>query len=49
MDAPVGNNLQDHIFLDSQVCEINEPIGITTEKAKSVSSILDYYIFGQGW
>ncbi len=47
-DLPVGNNLQDHVFTDNPIFEVDEGFGIDIDKAKSMMSVLDYYIFGQG-
>ena len=47
-DLPVGENLQDHVFVDHPIFETKDPIGVVIDKAKSIWSVLDYYIFGQG-
>ena len=44
----MGDNLQDHIFVDNPIFEVEEAIGINIDKAKSLLSVMDYYVFGQG-
>ena len=46
-DLPVGLNLQDHLMLFA-FSPMNEDIGLSSNQASSVKSIMQYYLFGSG-
>lgn len=47
-DAPVGENLQDHIGLGGLTFGVNRPISIVENRLQSVSTVLQYAVLGQG-
>lgn len=47
-DLPVGENLQDHIGLGGLTFSVNRPISILESRVQSVSTVLQYAVFGQG-
>ncbi|ELU00236.1 hypothetical protein CAPTEDRAFT_169911 [Capitella teleta] len=46
-DLPVGLNLQDHLMVPTQ-WRLSSPVAIYEKKAKSLWSLFDHLIFGQG-
>ncbi|XP_031636386.1 glucose dehydrogenase [FAD, quinone] [Contarinia nasturtii] len=47
-DAPVGENLQDHIALGGLTFGVNQEVSIVESRVQSVSTVLQYAVFGQG-
>lgn len=47
-DLKVGENLQDHIGLGGLTFMVNQPIAIVESRLQSVSTVLQYAVFGQG-
>ena len=47
-DLPVGENLQDHIYTDGLEYFIKVQASMTEEKCRTLTSLADYMIFGQG-
>lgn len=47
-DLPVGMNLQDHIALGGLTFVINQPVSIIENRFHTMSTVLEYAIFGQG-
>lgn len=47
-DLQVGENLQDHIGLGGLTFMVNQPIAIVESRLHSVSTVLQYAVFGQG-
>ncbi|XP_063432397.1 glucose dehydrogenase [FAD, quinone]-like [Mytilus trossulus] len=47
-DLPVGSNLQDHMFVGVPI-EANVTYGIDIDKATSIKTLLQYFIFGKGY
>lgn len=47
-DLKVGDNLQDHIGLGGLTFMVNQPIAIVESRLQSVSTVLQYAVFGQG-
>lgn len=47
-DLAVGENLQDHIGLGGLTFNVNQPISIVENRLHSVSTVLQYAVFGQG-
>lgn len=47
-DLPVGENLQDHIGLGGLTFSVNRPVSIVENRVQSVSTALQYAVFGQG-
>lgn len=47
-DLRVGENLQDHIGLGGLTFSVNQPVAIVESRLHSVSTVLQYAVFGQG-
>lgn len=47
-DAPVGENLQDHIGMGGLTFSANREVSIVESRVQSASTVLQYAIFGQG-
>lgn len=47
-DLSVGENLQDHIALGGLTFTINQPVSIIENRFHTMSTVLEYAIFGQG-
>lgn len=47
-DLQVGENLQDHIGLGGLTFLVNQPISLVVNRFQSVSTVLQYAVFGQG-
>lgn len=47
-DLAVGENLQDHIALGGLTFVINQPVSIVENRFHTMSTVLEYAIFGQG-
>lgn len=47
-DAPVGENLQDHIGMGGLTFNANREVSIVESRVQSVSTVLQYAVFGQG-
>lgn len=47
-DAPVGENLQDHIAMGGLTFGVNQEVSIVESRVQSVSTVLQYAVFGQG-
>jgi len=48
VDLPVGRNLQDHVTVVGMEYLLTEKIGSSEKKAKSLSALFDYFVFGKG-
>ena len=44
----MGNNLQDHVWTDAVTYYLERNAAITEERARSLWSLMDYFVFGQG-
>ncbi|XP_064613985.1 L-sorbose 1-dehydrogenase-like [Liolophura sinensis] len=47
-DLPVGDHLQDHVFVDGIEFEIDDPISITDQLVNSLKANVDYEVFKKG-
>ncbi|VDI81016.1 Hypothetical predicted protein [Mytilus galloprovincialis] len=47
-DLPVGSNLQDHMFVGVPIY-VNVSYGIDIDKATSIKTLLQYFLFGKGY
>ncbi|XP_055698391.1 glucose dehydrogenase [FAD, quinone] [Phlebotomus papatasi] len=47
-DLQVGENLQDHIGLGGLTFMVNQPVAIVENRLHSMSTVLQYAVFGQG-
>ena len=47
-ELSVGENLQDHIGLGGLTFSVNRPVSIVEHRLQSVSTVLQYAVFGQG-
>ncbi|XP_055316779.1 glucose dehydrogenase [FAD, quinone] [Sitodiplosis mosellana] len=47
-DAPVGENLQDHIGMGGLTFAVNQEVSIVESRVQSVSTVLQYAVFGEG-
>ncbi|KAK0075350.1 hypothetical protein PV325_007006 [Microctonus aethiopoides] len=47
-DAPVGENLQDHIGVGGLAFLVNQPVSMVESRLHSVSSVMKYAVFGDG-
>lgn len=47
-DLPVGEHLQDHVFVDGIEFEIDDPISITDQLVNSLKANVDYEVFKKG-
>lgn len=47
-DLQVGENLQDHIGLGGLTFMVNQPVSIVENRFHSMSTVLQYAVFGQG-
>lgn len=47
-DLQVGENLQDHIALGGLTFVVNQPVSIIESRFHTMSTVLEYAIFGQG-
>lgn len=47
-DLAVGENLQDHIALGGLTFMVNKPVSIVEKRFHTMSTVLEYAIFGQG-